>query len=59
MESEFDLNIESLRSLVSDSIWQFLNDDSATPLPVNPPTSTSSTQLNRTDEELNELLCCI
>ena len=53
MESEFDLDIESLRSFVSDY------DDSATPLPVNPPTSTSSTQFNRTDEELDELLCCI
>ena len=55
MESEFDLDIESLHGFVSDSIMNFLTDDVTTPLPVNLLTSTSSTQLNLTDEELDEL----
>ena len=58
MESEFDLDIESLHGFISDSIMNFLTDNVTTPLPVNPLISTSSTQLNITDEELDELSLC-
>jgi hypothetical protein len=65
IESKIDIDFKSLRSFVSDSIFQFLTIDTestATPLPANLPTSslgatgTSSTQLNLTDKELDELL---
>ena len=53
MDSDFDSDINCLRGFVSDTIFEFLAGEVATPLPVDPATSSSSTL---TDEEL--LLAC-
>ena len=51
MDSDFDGDINSLRGFVSDTIFEFLAGEVASPLSVDPATSGSSTL---TDEELLE-----